>query len=249
MKRERENMKTLQELVDSHERIVFFGGAGVSTESGIPDYRSRDGIYSRGYTLPAETLLSHTYFMQHTQEFYDFYRDVMVHPQAKPNAAHTALAKLEEAGRLLSVVTQNIDGLHRAAGSKHVHRLHGCVYENYCMDCGKSYPLSVILQTRGVPKCDCGGVIRPNVVLYEESLDERTLREAVEDLSRADMLIVGGTSLNVYPAAGLLSYFQGDAVVVINLQPTAFDRNADLVLTQPIAKTLGALNIHSVGGK
>ena len=237
-------MKTLQELIDAHDKIVFFGGAGVSTESGIPDYRSRDGIYNRGYRLPAETILSHSYFMAHTEEFYDFYRDVMLHPEAKPNAAHIALAKLERVGKLLSVITQNIDGLHQAAGSRRVRELHGSAHRNYCMSCGKSYTMKDILSGEGVPRCVCGGVIKPDVVLYEESLDERTLEDAIGDLERADMLIVGGTSLNVYPAAGLLRYFGGDATVVINLQPTAFDSRATLVLTEPIGRALGNIRIE-----
>ena len=237
-------MKTLRELIDTHDKIVFFGGAGVSTESGIPDYRSRDGIYNRGYRLPAETILSHSYFMAHTSEFYDFYRDVMLHPEAKPNAAHVALAKLERAGKLLSVITQNIDGLHQAAGSRRVRELHGSAHRNHCMSCGKSYTMEDILSSQGVPRCACGGVIKPDVVLYEESLNEQTLEEAIGDLERADMLIVGGTSLNVYPAAGLLRYFGGDATVVINLQPTAFDSRATLVLTEPIGQALGNIRIE-----
>ena len=236
-------MEQLQKLIDTHDRIVFFGGAGVSCESGIPDYRSRDGIYNRGYTLPPETLLSHTYFMRHTDGFYRFYRDVMLHPDAKPNAAHLKLAELEKAGKLVSVVTQNIDGLHQKAGSRRVHELHGSVHRNACMSCGNFYDLDFILQGEGIPKCTCGGTVKPDVVLYEESLDDDTAMQAIEDIRSADMLIIGGTSLNVYPAAGLLTYFRGDAVVVINLQPTNMDKNATLVIDRPIGEVFSKIRV------
>jgi len=236
-------MEQLQKLIDTHDRIVFFGGAGVSCESGIPDYRSRDGIYNRGYTLPPETLLSHTYFMHHTDGFYRFYRDVMLHPDAKPNAAHLKLAELEKAGKLVSVVTQNIDGLHQKAGSRRVHELHGSVHRNACMSCGNFYDLDFILQGEGIPKCTCGGTVKPDVVLYEESLDDDTVMQAIEDIRSADMLIIGGTSLNVYPAAGLLTYFRGDAVVVINLQPTNMDKNATLVIDRPIGEVFSKIRV------
>jgi len=236
-------MEQLQKLIDTHDRIVFFGGAGVSCESGIPDYRSRDGIYNRGYTLPPETLLSHTYFMRHTDGFYRFYRDVMLHPQAEPNAAHLKLAELEKAGKLVSVVTQNIDGLHQKAGSRRVHELHGSVHRNACMSCGNFYDLDFILQGEGIPKCTCGGTVKPDVVLYEESLDDDTVMQAIEDIRSADMLIIGGTSLNVYPAAGLLTYFRGDAVVVVNLQPTNMDKNATLVIDRPIGEVFSKIRV------
>ncbi len=236
-------MEQLQKLIDTHDRIVFFGGAGVSCESGIPDYRSHDGIYNRGYTLPPETLLSHTYFMRHTDGFYRFYRDVMLHPEAEPNAAHLKLAELEKAEKLVSVVTQNIDGLHQKAGSCRVHELHGSVHRNACMSCGNFYDLDFILYGEGISKCTCGGTVKPDVVLYEESLDDDTVMQAIEDIRSADMLIIGGTSLNVYPAAGLLTYFRGDAVVVINLQPTNMDKNATLVIDRPIGEVFSKIRV------
>ena len=202
-------VSVLQRMVDDSERIVFFGGAGVSTESGIPDFRSVDGLYNEQYTYPPEEMLSHTMFQLHPEEFYRFYRNKMLYLDAKPNAAHKKLAELEAAGKLTAVVTQNIDGLHQAAGSRNVFELHGSVYRNYCTRCGKFYTVQELLEREGVPKCACGGIIKPDVVLYEEGLDQNILRGAIEAIRQADMLIIGGTSLVVYPANGLVEYFQG----------------------------------------
>ena len=232
----------LQELYNKHKRIVFFGGAGVSTESGIPDYRSKNGIYKQGFKLPAETMLSHSYFFSHTDDFYSFYRKVMVHPEAEPNDAHIKLAEMEKT-KLISVITQNIDGLHQKAGSQKVRELHGSIYRNHCIQCGKAYGLDAILETDGIPRCSCGGIIKPDVVLYEESLDYDVLTNAVDDIFQADMMIVGGTSLNVYPAAGLLQYFHGDCVVIINLQPTQYDRMATLTIERPIGEVFRELEL------
>lgn len=231
-------MKTLKEIL-STDGIVFFGGAGVSTESGIPDFRSVDGLYNQKYDYPPETILSHSFFLEHTKEFFKFYREKILIGGIKPNKAHLALAKLEADGKLLSVITQNIDGLHTKAGSKRVWELHGTVMSNHCLSCGRFHPLETILQTDGVPLCSCGGYIKPDVVLYEEALDEETIRGAVHDLSKAKTLIVGGTSLNVYPAAGLLQYFRGETIVLINKSETPFDRQADLIIREPIGQTLG----------
>ena len=231
-------LEQLKQWIDGCSRIVFFGGAGVSTESNIPDFRSTDGLYNQQYDYPPETILSHTFYVRKTEEFYRFYRNKMLFPDAKPNKAHLALAKLEAQGKLKAVITQNIDGLHQAAGSREVLELHGSVHRNYCTRCGKFYSLEDILKTEGVPRCSCGGVIKPDVVLYEEGLDEQVLSGAVNAIRRADTLIIGGTSLVVYPAAGLIRYFQGDHLVVINLQPTAADRQADLCIAQPIGQVL-----------
>ncbi|MCI5641110.1 MAG: NAD-dependent protein deacylase [Lachnospiraceae bacterium] len=221
---------TLRQWIEESERIVFFGGAGVSTESGIPDFRSVDGLYNQKYDYPPETILSHSFFMRHTKEFYDFYRDKMICLDAKPNITHQKLAELEQAGKLTGVVTQNIDGLHQAAGSKKVWELHGSIHRNYCMDCGKSHPLQVILDSSDIPHCECGGIIKPDVVLYEEGLDDTIVSGAIRAIAESDLLIVGGTSLAVYPAAGLLQYFQGKHLALINKSPTPLDKNADLVL-------------------
>ena len=230
----------LRKIVDESKSIVFFGGAGVSTESGIPDFRSTDGLYAQKWRYPPEEIISHGFFLHDTKEFYRFYREKMLFPDAKPNRAHLALAALERAGKLTAVVTQNIDGLHQAAGSKRVYELHGSVHRNYCMSCGAAYPLDFILSSEGVPRCPkCGGLIKPDVVLYGESLDESTIDGAVRAIEKADMLIVGGTSLAVYPAAGLLSYFRGRKIVVINKSPTHFDRSANLLLAAPIGEVLG----------
>ena len=226
-------MKSLQEIIDDSEKIVFFGGAGVSTESGIPDFRSVDGLYNQKYDYPPETIISHSFFMRYPEEFYRFYRDKMIFPDAKPNAAHKKLAELEKIGRLSAVVTQNIDGLHQAAGSKNVIELHGSVHRNYCMKCGKFYPLSAITESAGVPKCGCGGTIKPDVVLYEESLKTEDIERAVSAISAADTLIIGGTSLVVYPAAGLVRYFNGKHLVVINKSEINTD-NAELVINDNI---------------
>lgn len=230
----------LRELIEGSGNIVFFGGAGVSTESGIPDFRSVDGLYHQKYAYPPETILSHTFFERHTEEFFDFYRDKMLYLDAQPNAAHRMLAELEARGKCRAVVTQNIDGLHQRAGSKHVFELHGSVLRNHCIRCGASYSLEQMLEYKGkgVPRCSCGGVIKPDVVLYEESLDSDLLEGAVRHIMAADLLIVGGTSLAVYPAAGLLQYYGGRELVLINKTETPYDRKASLVIRQPIGKVL-----------
>lgn len=240
-----QNIKTLQQWIDESQRIVFFGGAGVSTESGIPDFRSVDGLYNQSYAYPPETILSHSFFAQNPEEFYRFYREKMLIRGAKPNPAHLKLAELEQAGKLTAVVTQNIDGLHQAAGSQTVYELHGSTLRNFCTRCGKFYGVDFIEEAAGhgdgVPHCtECGGLVKPDVVLYEEGLDEATVEGAVRAISQADMLIVGGTSLAVYPAAGLLRYFRGNELVVINKQPTPADESASLVLHMPIGQALGA---------
>lgn len=237
--------KQLQEIVDECNNLVFFGGAGVSTESGIPDFRSVDGLYHMKYDYPPETILSHTFFKRHPEEFYRFYRDKMLILDAKPNAAHYKLAELEEKGKLKAIVTQNIDGLHQKAGSKHVLELHGSIHRNYCMRCAKFYDAEYMLKSREpVPRCTCGGVIKPDVVLYEESLDAQVLEGALEDIRQADLLIIGGTSLVVYPAAGLVNYYRGDRLVLINKSPTPYDRKADLVLTGSIGEILGQIQVR-----
>ncbi len=234
----------LQELIDGSENIVFFGGAGVSTESGIPDFRSVDGLYHQKYDYPPETILSHTFYVSKPKEFFKFYRDKMVALDAKPNKAHLALAKLEEIGKLKAVVTQNIDGLHQAAGSKKVLELHGSVLRNYCEKCHQFYDIKAVIESEGVPTCACGGRIKPDVVLYEEGLDQRTLQEAVKTISEADMLIIGGTSLAVYPAAGLIDYYQGHKLVLINKTPTPRDSMADLVVTGSIGEIFSQIKIE-----
>lgn len=237
-----ENVKKLKELVEESDNIVFFGGAGVSTESGIPDFRSTDGLYHQQYDYPPETILSHSFYESNPEEFFRFYRTKMLAPEAKPNAAHRKLAELEAAGKLKAVITQNIDGLHQAAGSREVLELHGSVHRNYCETCGKFYGLDFILHTEGVPRCEaCGGRVKPDVVLYEEGLDMKTLERAVGFLSKADMLIIGGTSLNVYPAAGLIRYYRGHKLVLINKSPVAADLTADLTIADPIGETLAQL--------
>ncbi|MCI7262745.1 MAG: NAD-dependent protein deacylase [Clostridiaceae bacterium] len=232
-------IETLKKWIRESNYIVFFGGAGVSTESNIPDFRSIDGLYHQKYDYPPETILSHSFYARRTEEFYRFYRDKMLFPNAKPNRAHLALAKLEQEGKLKAVVTQNIDGLHQAAGSKEVLELHGSVLRNYCTRCGRFYGLDAILNSKGVPECDCGGVIKPDVVLYEEGLDDSVIRRSVEHIQRADMLIIGGTSLTVYPAAGLIDYYGGNKMVLINKSVTSRDNQADLVICDSIGKVLG----------
>ena len=229
-------VERLQELVDKYDNIVFFGGAGVSTESGIPDFRSQDGLYHQKYDYPPETILSHTFFMRKPEEFFKFYRDKMLCDTAKPNAAHLKLAELEQAGKLKAVITQNIDNLHQMAGSKKVLELHGSVYRNYCMKCHRFYDFAHMKVSTGVPRCECGGIIKPDVVLYEEGLDDATLRGAVRAISQADMLIIGGTSLAVYPAAGLIDYYRGKKLVLINKTATPMDERADLVISAPIGE-------------
>lgn len=233
-----QKIEQLQEWVKQSSRIVFFGGAGVSTESGIPDFRSVDGLYHQQYDEAPETILSHSYFLTNPEEFFRFYRSKMLAPDAQPNAAHRKLAELEQKGKLLAVVTQNIDGLHQKAGSQRVLELHGSVHRNTCQLCGKQYDLSQILQTQGVPRCCCGGIIKPEVVLYGEPLDESVVRQSIAAIQAADLMIVGGTSLVVYPAAGLVDYYSGRHLVLINKEETPLDTRADLVLHEPIAKVL-----------
>ena len=235
-------IEKLQEWVRESDNIVFFGGAGVSTESGIPDFRSVDGLYHQQYDYPPETILSHTFYRQKPEEFYRFYRAKMLCLDAKPNAAHTKLAQWEQEGKLKAVVTQNIDGLHQAAGSKVVLELHGSVLRNYCERCGASYVAEYILQSEGVPACTCGGSIKPDVVLYEEGLDQKTLSDAVHYISGADVLIVGGTSLAVYPAAGLLDYYRGKKLVLVNKTPTPRDSIADLIVQGSIGEIFSQLD-------
>ena len=237
----KEQIQELQKIIDTYDNIVFFGGAGVSTESGIPDFRSVDGLYHQQYDYPPETILSHSFYRSHPEEFFRFYRNKMLFPKAQPNAAHKKLAEWEAEGRLKAVITQNIDGLHQAAGSRNVLELHGSVHRNHCQRCGKFYGLEHILRTEGVPRCSCGGIIKPDVVLYEEGLDQGTLEAAVRALAEADMLMIGGTSLNVYPAAGLIRYYQGHRLVLLNKSPVARDLAADLVITDPIGETLAQL--------
>ena len=236
-------MKTLQEIIDKGKRIVFFGGAGVSTESGIPDFRSTDGLYNQKYDYPPETILSDTFFYTHTEEFFRFYRDKMLFPDAQPNAAHKKLFELEQAGKLRGIVTQNIDGLHHKAGNKCIYELHGTVYSNTCLECGKKYGLDYMLNTTGVPRCSCGGVIKPDVVLYGESLDQYTIIGACREISNADVLIVAGTSLTVQPAASFLDYFSGRDLVVINRDATSADSRASLVLHERVGEVLGAIKV------
>ncbi len=229
-------VEELQKIIDDSSRIVFFGGAGVSTESGIPDFRSADGIYHQQYKYSPEQVVSHSFFMQHTEVFYDFYKEKMMILDAKPNPAHYKLAELEKAGRLTAVVTQNIDGLHQAAGSRTVYELHGSIHRNYCMDCGRFYDAQYVKQSSGIPRCECGGIIKPDVVLYEEGLDPKTIQGAVEAIASADTLIIGGTSLVVYPAAGFIDYFSGKHLVVINKSETAKTVRAELSIAAPIGE-------------
>lgn len=232
-------IETLKTWIEASDNIVFFGGAGVSTESGIPDFRSTDGLYHQKFEYPPETILSHTFFYQHTEYFYRFYREKMLPLEAEPNAAHRALAALERAGKLRAIVTQNIDGLHQKAGSKNVYELHGSIWRNYCTKCGKAYSAEFIRDSGGVPHCACGGLIKPDVVLYEEGLDEKTIKGAVRAIAEADVLIVGGTSLTVYPAAGLIRYYGGNRLVLINRDETPYDGYANLIFREPIGQVLG----------
>lgn len=236
-------LEQLAEMFGRAKRIAFLGGAGLSTESGIPDFRSSNGVYAalQAYGRPPEELLSHEFFLRHTDVFFDYYRKYLVHPQAKPNPAHFALARLEQQGKLTAVITQNIDGLHQQAGSRRVLELHGSVYRNHCMRCGKSYPVESVLSADAVPHCDCGGIIKPDVVLYGEGLDPATLTAAVEAVSQADMLLIGGTQLSVYPAAGLVDYFRGRDLAVINLSVTPRDAEAALTIRRPIGEVLAAV--------
>ena len=236
-----EKIKKLREMVDESQYIVFFGGAGVSTESGIKDYRSVDGLYSQRFAYPPETMLSHSFYVAHTEEFYDFYRAKMLAPDAQPNAAHRKLAQWEQEGKLKAVITQNIDNLHQKAGSREVLELHGSAWRNYCQRCGAFYGIERIVASRGVPRCSCGGTIKPDVVLYEEGVDEDTIARAIHHIRKADMLIIGGTSLVVYPAAGLVRYFRGKHLVVINKGETGADAEAELVIDAPIGEVLSQL--------
>ena len=237
-----QELETLKKWIDNSDNIVFFGGAGVSTESGIPDFRSVDGLYNQQYDYPPETILSHTFFRRNAEEFYRFYRAKMLALDAKPNAAHKKLAQWEQEGKLKAVVTQNIDGLHQAAGCKMVYELHGSVHRNYCQKCGTFYDARYMLESTGIPKCEkCGGIIKPDVVLYEEGLDDVTMRGAIHAISHADVLIIGGTSLTVYPAAGLIDYYNGNKLVLINKSVTPMDSRADLLVQGPIGEIFSQL--------
>lgn len=235
---------TLQDIIHAGQRIVFFGGAGVSTESGIPDFRSADGIYRQNYSYDPETILSHSFFLQKPEEFYRFYREKMIVTEVKPNITHTFLADLEKAGKLSCVITQNIDGLHQAGGSTRVIELHGSIHRNYCMKCKKFYPLAAMTGKESIPHCDCGGILKPDVVLYEESLKENDINAALKYISNADVLIVGGTSLSVYPAAGFIRYFQGEHLVLINKSSTPYDNNADLLIQAGLGEVFSRLAIN-----
>ena len=240
----------LKEWMDESSNIVFFGGAGVSTESGIPDFRSVDGLYNQQYKYPPETIISHSFYVRYPEEFYRFYKDRMLFTEARPNAAHKALAHLESLGKLKAVITQNIDGFHQMAGSREVLELHGSVHRNYCTRCGEFHDLDYVVKCDGVPHCSCGGVIKPDVVLYEEGLDNRTLQKAVNYIRNADVLIVGGTSLVVYPAAGLIDYYRGSKLVLINKGATSRDSQADLVISDRIGEVLGAVTgVETCGGQ
>ena len=240
-----EKTKILQKYIDESKNIVFFGGAGVSTESGIPDFRSVDGLYNQKYKFPPEEILSHTFFKNHTREFYEFYRDKMLCLDAQPNITHIKLAELEECGKLKAVITQNIDGLHQKAGSKKVYELHGSVLRNYCLKCGKFYDELFIKSSKGVPECSCGGIIKPDVVLYEEGLDDNTVNGALRAISSADLIIIGGTSLNVYPAAGFIRYrSESCKLVLINKSETSADKYADLVIHEGLGSIFGNINTN-----
>ncbi|MGM9592937.1 MAG: NAD-dependent protein deacylase [Candidatus Onthomonas sp.] len=239
----RQALDRLQRWLDESNNVVFFGGAGVSTESGVPDFRSVDGLYHQHYSEPPETILSHSYFVRKPEGFYRFYRDKMLPLEAQPNDAHKKLAELERSGKLKAVITQNIDGLHQKAGSKEVLELHGSVLRNYCESCGKFYGPEAIVNSQGVPRCSCGGVIKPDVVLYEESLDDTVMYRAINYIRNADVLIVGGTSLVVYPAAGLINYYRGNKLVLINLQPTPYDKYADLTINAKIGQVFRQLHV------
>jgi NAD-dependent deacetylase len=237
----KDTVKQLKELVDGTDNIVFFGGAGVSTESGIPDFRSTDGLYHQEWKYPPEVILSHTFYKSNPQEFFRFYRAKLLAPNVKPNAAHYKLAEWEREGKLKAIITQNIDGLHQAAGSKNVLELHGSVHRNYCERCGKFYDFDFMYRSEGVPHCECGGPVKPDVVLYEEGLDQKLLNDAVQAIDEADVLIIGGTSLNVYPAAGLINYYRGHKLVLINKSAVARDVAANLIITDPIGEVLSQL--------
>ncbi len=236
-------LEELQRMIDESRKIVFFGGAGVSTESNIPDFRSADGLYHEKYAYPPEQIVSHTFFVRRPEMFYQFYKEKMMFLDAKPNKAHLKLAELEAAGKLKAVITQNIDGLHQMAGSKNVLELHGSIHRNYCRRCGKFYEAAYVKESEGIPKCTCGGVIKPDVVLYEEGLDQMTIRESIKAISEADMLIIGGTSLVVYPAAGFIDYFRGKYLVLINKSETSRDSQANLCISEAIGEVLGNIKV------
>ena len=236
-----EKIQLLKNWIDSSDNVVFFGGAGVSTESGIPDFRSVDGLYNQQWKYPPETILSHSFFVRYPEEYYRFHREKLVIDGVKPNAAHLKLAELEREGKLRAVITQNIDGLHQAAGSKNGLELHGSILRSYCSACGKPYPADKMNHGEGVPHCSCGGVIRPDIVLYEEPLDESIMTRALHYISEAEVLIIGGTSLNVYPAAGLINYYRGNKLALINLGSTPYDNEADLVINEKIGRVFGRL--------
>ena len=239
-----EEIRKFQQMIDESRNIVFFGGAGVSTESNIPDFRSEDGLYNMKYKYPPETIISHTFFLRNPEEFYRFYKDRMLCLDAEPNPAHRKLAELEQAGKLSAVVTQNIDGLHQKAGSRKVYELHGSIHRNYCMECGKFYDAEYVKNSEGIPRCSCGGIIKPDVVLYEEGLDTKTIQNSVEAIAHADMLIIGGTSLVVYPAAGFIDYFRGKYLVLINKAETGRSVRADLVIREPIGKVMEQISCN-----
>lgn len=239
-----EEIRKFQQMIDESRNIVFFGGAGVSTESNIPDFRSEDGLYNMKYKYPPETIISHTFFLRNPEEFYRFYKDRMLCLDAEPNPAHRKLAELEQAGKLSAVVTQNIDGLHQKAGSRKVYELHGSNHRNYCMECGKFYDAEYVKNSEGIPRCSCGGMIKPDVVLYEEGLDTKTIQNSVEAIAHADMLIIGGTSLVVYPAAGFIDYFRGKYLVLINKAETGRSVRADLVIREPIGKVMEQISCN-----
>ncbi|MBR1865911.1 MAG: NAD-dependent protein deacylase [Lachnospiraceae bacterium] len=232
----REKIQRLKEIVAQSRNIVFFGGAGVSTESGIPDFRSVDGLYNQKYKYPPEVMVSHSFYRNHTEEFFEFYKNKMIALDAKSNKAHLRLAQLEQEGKVRAVITQNIDGLHQAAGSKEVLELHGSVHRNYCEKCHRFYPVEYVVESEGVPRCKCGGIVKPDVVLYEEGLDNRTMQKAVSYIRKAEVLIIGGTSLAVYPAAGFIDYFRGEHLVVINMAQTSRDVHADLLINERIGE-------------
>lgn len=236
-----EKIAQFKQWIDNSDNVVFFGGAGVSTESGIPDFRSVDGLYNQSYDYHPETILSHTFYIRKPEEFFRFYRDKMLFPDAEPSMPHIKLAELEQCGKLKGVITQNIDGLHQKAGSRHVIELHGSVLRNYCERCGEFYGLDTIINSEGVPTCKCGGRIKPDVVLYEEGLDENNINEAVRLIKEADILVVGGTSLGVYPAAGLIDYYRGDKLVLINKSSTPYDKKANLLIQDSLGKVFSAL--------
>ena len=236
-----EKITKFKQWIDNSDNVVFFGGAGVSTESGIPDFRSVDGLYNQSYDYPPETILSHTFYIRKPEEFFRFYRDKMLFPDAEPSMPHIKLAELEQCGKLKGVITQNIDGLHQKAGSRHVIELHGSVLRNYCERCGEFYGLDTIINSEGIPTCKCGGRIKPDVVLYEEGLDENNINEAVRLIKEADILVVGGTSLGVYPAAGLIDYYRGDKLVLINKSSTPYDKKANLLIQDSLGKVFSAL--------